>query len=136
MSSTVHSWGRLTVLEMAPERKGLGGGHHLEVAEVVDGAGALGGLKEAVEDGEVLGLDVRAPSMVPWRRCRRRWLDVGVGVAELEERAGTVLLTILIMPPPTSFLYLTRRGQLDPCVAVHHEADGAGGREDGDCELR
>jgi hypothetical protein len=37
--------------------EGLGGGHHLDVAHVGDGAGSLGGLEGAVEDGEVLGLD-------------------------------------------------------------------------------
>ena len=36
--------------------EGLGGGHHLDVAHVVDGAGSLGGLEGAIEDGEVLGL--------------------------------------------------------------------------------
>jgi len=29
-----------------------------------------------------------------------------VGVSEFEERAGDGVVTILIMPPPTSFLYL------------------------------
>ena len=48
----------------------LGGGHHLDVAHVVDGAGALGGLEGAVEDGEVLGLDARARlRWCRWRRC-------------------------------------------------------------------
>src|SRR6185437_6804924 len=37
--------------------EGLGGGHHLDVTLPGDGAGALGGLEGAVEDGEVLGLD-------------------------------------------------------------------------------
>ena len=44
------------------------------------------------------------------------------------------MLTILIMPPPTSFCILDEGevGLDAGGVAVHHEADGAGGGEDGD----
>ena len=45
-----------------------------------------------------------------------------------------MLLTIFIMPPPTSFLVFDEGevGLDAGGVAVHHEADGAGGGEDGD----
>jgi hypothetical protein len=68
--------------------EGLGGGHHLDVAHVGDGAGALGGLEGAVEDGEVLGLDAgSAFDGAGGVDVADDGVDFGVGVAELEERA-------------------------------------------------
>ena len=89
--------------------EGLHRRHHLDVAHVVDRALAVGGREGAVEDGEVLGLEVR--------RALDRLLLVDVldDVLDLSgavARAclsvpGTDWLTIFITPPPTSFLYLT-----------------------------
>ena len=88
--------------------EGLRGRHHFQMAHVMDGARALGRLEGAIEDGEVLVLDVRRAF------DGAGGVDVaddGVGllvrVAELEQRRGHGLFTILIMPPPTSFLYFT-----------------------------
>ena len=70
MSSTEQSLGRLTVFEMAPERKGWVAAIILTWPMPGDGAGSLGGLEGAVEDGEVLGLDARGRlRWCRWRRC-------------------------------------------------------------------
>ena len=61
--------GQVDGLRDGAGEEGLGGGHHLDVAHVVNGARALGGLEAAVEDGEVLGLDVR--ERLRWCRSRR-----------------------------------------------------------------
>ena len=115
--------------------EGLGGGHHLDVAQVVDGAGALGGLEGAVEDGEVLGLDGgRAFDGAGGVDVADDGLDLGVGVAELEERAGDGVVDDLDHAAADELLVLDEGevGLDAGGVAVHHEADGAGGREDGD----
>ena len=61
-------------------------------------------------------------------------LDVGVGVAELEERAGDGVVDDLDHAAADELLVLDEGevGLDAGGVAVHHEADGAGGREDGD----
>ena len=62
------------------------------------------------------------------RRCRRSARRSSRGGAA---PAGTVWLTIDIVPPPTSFLILHEAevGLDAGGVAVHHQADGAGGRQ-------
>ena len=69
--------------------EGLRGGHHLQVAHVGDGARALGGFEGAIEDGEMLVLNVRRAF------DGAGGVDVGddgvglfVRVSKLEERAG------------------------------------------------
>ena len=49
----------LTVLLIAPREERLDRGHHPDVAHVVDGALAVGRLEGAVEDRQVLWLEVR-----------------------------------------------------------------------------
>ena len=130
--------GQVDGLRDGAGEEGLGGGHHLEVAEVVDGAGALGGLEGAVEDGEVLGLDVgRAFDGAGGVDVGDDGLDVGVGVAELEERAGDGVVDDLDHAAADELLVLDEGevGLDAGGVAVHHEADGAGGREDGDLRV-
>ena len=92
-------------------------------------------LERAVEHRQVLVL--AGAARLRWsraRRCTRRSSSICVrGVAELAERHRHRLLTIFIIPPPTSFLYLTSAmSGLDAGrVAIHHEADGAGRRQHG-----
>ncbi len=115
--------------------EGLGGGHHLDVAHVVDGAGSLGGLEGAVEDGEVLGLDVgRALDGSGGVDVADDGVDLGVGVAELEERGGDGVVDDLDHAAADELLVLDEGevGLDAGGVAVHHEADGSGGSEDGD----
>ena len=115
--------------------EGLGGGHHLDVAHVVDGAGALGGLEGAVEYGEVLVLDVgRAFDGAGGVDVADDGVDLGVGVAELEERRGDGVVDDLDHAAADELLVLDEGevGLDAGGVAVHHEADGAGGSEDGD----
>ena len=115
--------------------EGLGGGHHLDVAHVVDGAGALGGLEGAVEDGEVLGEDVRgAFDGAGGVDVGDDGVDLGVGVAELEERGGDGVVDDLDHAAADELLVLDEGevGLDAGGVAVHHEADGSGGGEDGD----
>ena len=118
--------------------EGLGGGHHLDVALPGDGAGALGGLEGAVEDGEVLGLDAGgAFDGAGGVDVVDDGLDLGVLVAELEERAGDGVVDDLDHAAADELLVLDEGevGLDAGGVAVHHEADGAGGREDGDLRV-
>jgi len=96
MSSTVGGLGRLTVFEMAPLRKGLGGGHHFDVAAVVEAAEAPGGLEGAIEDEEVLWLEAAMDDVagclvgdvldgVVGIDVLDDGVDLGGGVAEVDE---------------------------------------------------
>ena len=114
--------------------EGLGGGHHFDVAEPGDGAGALGGLEAAVEDGEVFGLEAGgALNGAGGVDVADDVVDLGVGVAEFEEGAGDGVVDDLDHAAADE-LFVLDEGEvgLDAGgVAVHHEADGAGGGEDG-----
>ena len=86
----------------------LRGRHHFQMAHIMDGTRSLAGLERAVENGEMLVLHMgRAFDGAG----RVDVADDGVGllvrVGKLEQRRRDRLLTILIMPPPTSFLYFT-----------------------------
>ena len=101
----------------------------------MDGAGALGGLEGAVEYGEVLGLDGgRAFDGAGGVDVADDGVDFGVGVAELEERGGDGVVDDLDHAAADELLVLDEGevGLDAGGVAVHHEADGAGGGEDGD----
>ncbi len=90
--------------------EGLHRAHHLDVPHVVNRAGATLRLEGAIEHRQVLGAD------------KRRALDgpilidvLGYGLDLLRpgspafaSAAGTVLFTIFMTPPPTSFLNFTR----------------------------
>ena len=113
----------------------LGCGHHANVAHVVDGTGALGGLEGAIEDGEVLGLDGgRAFDGAGGVDVADDGVDLSVVVAELEERGGDGVVDDLDHAAADQLLVLDEgKVGLDAGgVAIHHEADGAGGGEDGD----
>ena len=101
----------------------------------MDGARALGGLEGAVEDGEVLGPDVRcALDGAGGVDVADDGVHLGFGVAELGERGGNGLVDDLDHAAADE-LFVLDEGEvgLDAGgVAIHHEADGAGGGEDGD----
>ncbi len=69
--------------------EGLSGGHHLDVSHVRDGAGALGGLERAIEDGEMFLFDVRrAFDGAGSVNVADDGVGLVAGVAELEECGG------------------------------------------------
>ena len=113
----------------------LRGRHHAEMPHVSDGARALRRLERAIEDGKVIVLHVRRPF------DRARSVDVaddGVGllvrVSELEERSGHGIVDDLDHAAANQLLVFHQREvRLNASsIAVHHEADGAGGSEHGD----
>ena len=116
-----------------PADEGLHGGHHLEVAAVSDGAGAAGRLERAIEDGQVLLLQVRggldgagAVNVVD------DVADLAGGVAQPLQGHGHGVVDDLDHAPAHQPLVL-HQGQvgLDAGgVAVHHEGDGARGGDD------
>ena len=118
-----------TVLEIAPRDERLHRPHHLHVAHVVDRVVA----HRAGEHRQVLGLEVRARRGSSCaRRCRRRSRRPASSCSRGWRSArGIVWLTINIVPPPTSFFtFASAEVGLDAGgVAVHHQADRAGGRE-------
>ena len=118
--------------------EGLRGGHHLQMSHVGDGARALGGLEGAIEDGEMLFLDVRrAFDGAGGVDVADDGVGLVAGVAELEERGRDRVVHDLDHAAADQLLVLDEREvRLDAgCVAVHHEADGAGGREHGDLRV-
>ena len=64
-------------------------------------------------------------------------VDLGVVVAELEERGGDGVVDDLDHAAADELLVLDEGevGLDAGGVAIHHEADGAGGREDGDLRV-
>ena len=113
-------------------------GHHLDVAHVVDRARALRRLEGAVEDGQVLGLDAgRAFDGAGGVDVADDGVHLVVVVAELEERGGHGVVDDLDHAAADQLLVLDQReiGLDAGRVAVHHEADGAGGREHGDLRV-
>ena len=116
--------------------EGLRGGHHAKVSHVGDGARALRGLEGAIEDGEMLVLDMRRAF------DGAGGVDVaddGVGllvvVAELEQGGGDGVVDDFNHAAADQLLVLDQ-GEIGldaGGVAVHHEADGSGWREH--CDL-
>ena len=116
----------------------LGSTHHLDVAHVGDAAGALGWLEGAIEDGEVLLTDAGGAF------DGSGGVDVGddgvhgvLGVAELDEGAGDSVVDDLDHAAADELLVLDE-GEIGldaGGVAIHHEADGSGGGEDGDLRV-
>ena len=95
----------------------------------------LEGLKEQSKYGEVLGLDGgRAFDGAGGVDVADDGVDLGLGVAELDERRGDGVVDDLDHAAADELLVLDEGevGLDAGGVAVHHEADGAGGGEDGD----
>ena len=101
----------------------------------MDGALARGRLQRAIEDGQVLGLQVGSSLDGPvgvneiHNLCR-----LLVGITKLEERFGNNVIDDLDEPAAHQLLVfhqsqirLNARG-----IAIHHEADGAGRSKHGD----
>jgi hypothetical protein len=119
-----------TVLLIAPL---MHRSHHLQVAVVVDGPIAVGRLEGAVEDVKVLGRQVRGTL------DRLVLVDEGDdliglvgGVAERLQRVRHRLVDDLQVAAADEALVLDERDvRLHPGrVAIHHEGDRAGGRQD------
>ena len=79
MSSTVAAFGQVDGFRNRSGDEGLGCGHHLQVAHVMNGARAFGGLEGAIEDGEMLVFDVR------------RAFDGAGGVYVADDRVGLLV---------------------------------------------
>ncbi len=116
----------------------LRGGHHAQVSHVVNGARALRGLEGAVEDGQVLVLDGgRAFDGAGGVDVADDGVGLVGGVAQLEERGRHGVVHDLDHAAADQLLVLHQRqvGLDAGGVAVHHEADGAGGRQHGDLRV-
>ena len=87
ISSTVASVRQVDGLGDRAGEERLHRRHHPDVAHVVDRAGAVQRAERAVEDGQVLGLEVRrALDRVLLVDVRDDLVDLGLGVAEALER--------------------------------------------------
>ena len=138
MSSTVHSSGMLMVFEIAPGDERLDRGHHLDVAHIVYGPRAVLRTEAAIEHRQVLRLQFGSAL------DGAGGIDVGDNllhlrgrVAQLDERGGDGIVDDLDDAAAHQFLVLDEReiGLDAGGVAIHHEADGAGGRDHGDLRV-
>src|ERR1700722_15001005 len=104
----------------------------------MDGPGSLGGFEAAIKHGEMLlpnaGRTFNGPGGVDVADNR---IDLGIGVAELEQghRYG-VVNNFYHSAADQLLVFDQRKIGLDAGgVAVHHEADGAGGSEHSDLRI-
>ena len=128
----------LTVLLIAPREERLDRAHHPDVAHVVDGPLAVGGLEGAVEDRQVLGLEAgRAFDRLALVEVGEDLVDLVRRVAELAERGRDGLVDDLEEALADELLVLDEGDvRLDAGgIAIHHEGDGAGGGEHGDLRV-
>ena len=130
--------GQVDGLRDSSGEKRLGGSHHLDMARGVDGPRPLGGLEAAIKHRQMLRLDAgRALDGAGGVDVADDRVDLGIGVAELEERRGDGVVDDLDHAAAHQLLILHQReiGLDAGGVAVHHEADGAGRREHGDLRI-
>ena len=109
--------------------------HHPDVAHVVDGPLAVDRLERAVEDRQVLGLEVRgALDRLVLVHVGDDLLHLVGAVAELAQGRRDRLVDDLEEALADQLLVLDERdvGLDAGRVAIHHERDRAGGREHGD----
>ena len=109
--------------------------HHPDVAHVVDRALAVGRLERAVEDRQVLWLEVRrALDGLVLGQVGEDLVDLFRAVAELAQGRRDGLVDDLEEALADELLVLDERDvRLDPGrIAIHHEGDRAGRGEDGD----
>ena len=128
--------GKIDGLRDGAGDEGLRGGHHAEVSHIGDGACALRGLEGAIEDGEMLVLDMRrAFNGAGGVDVADDGVGLLVGVAELEQGGGDGVVDDFNHAAADQLLVLDQ-GEIGldaGGVAVHHEADGSGWGED--CDL-
>ena len=111
----------------------LSGGHHAEMSHVGDGAGAFGRLEGAIEDGQMVVLDVRrAFDGAGGVDVADDGVGLIMGVAQLEQRRRHGVVDDLNHAAADQLLVLDQcQIRLDTSsIAVHHETDGAGGGQD------
>ena len=138
MSSTVDSSGMLMVLLMAPERNGCAAAIIFRWPRQAMERPPPAGASEQSKTGRCSGLKPGAPSMVPCaidvrndrgsllRRITQMHQRLRDGVVDdLDDAAADQLLVL-----HQRQIGLDARG-----VAIHHEADGAGGRQHGDLRI-
>ena len=116
----------------------LGRSHHLDMAGGVDGARPFAGLEAAIKHGEMLRLDAgRAFNGAGRIDVADDRIHLGIGVAELEQGDGHGVVDDFDHSPAHQLLVLDQgKIGLDAGgVAVHHEADGAGGGKHGDLRI-
>ena len=109
-------------------------GHHPDVAHVVDGALAVDRLERAVEDRQVLGLELRgALDGLALVDVGEDVLDLLRAVAELAQGGRDGLVDDLEEALADELLVLDEGdvGLDAGGIAIHHERDRAGGREHG-----
>ena len=108
--------------------------HHPDVAHVVDGPLAVGRLERAVEDRQVLWLEVRRTlDGLALVDVGEDLLDLLRAVAELAQGGRDGLVDDLDEALADELLVLDERdvGLDAGRIAIHHERDRAGGREHG-----
>ena len=104
----------------------------------MNGAGSFAGLEAAIEHGKVLGLDAGRAFNGPRRvDVADDGIDLGIGVAELEQGDGHGVVDDFDHSPANQLLVLDQRqvGFDAGGIAVHHEADGAGGGKHSDLRV-
>src|SRR5579862_9153303 len=108
MSSIVDSSGILIVFEIAPERNGCAAAIILTWPVHAIERPPPRGASEQSKTGRCSAFRYGAPSILPCLSMYETISLVCSGVYSSRINAcGTVLLTILMTPPPTNFLYLT-----------------------------
>ena len=100
------------------------------MAHVGDGPGSLGGFAGAIEDGEFV-FPVRSTfdgagrvGVAPTMASACSWV-----IAEFESAVGTVLFDLDHAAADQLLVLHQSEVRLDAGVAIHHEADGASGRD-------
>jgi len=134
MSAGVTSAGMFTVLLIAPDKNGLGGGHHAAVSPPTNGPDAVRRLEGTIEDRQVLVGEGRGPfDRVVLVDVLDNRLDLRVVVAELRQGQRHGAVDDLQTAAAGKRLVLHQGDvRLDAGrIAVHHEADGAGGGQHG-----
>ena len=134
MSSTVDSSGMLMVFEMAPEINGCTAAIMRTWPMYWMARAPLAGRRLQSKTARCSGFNPGAPSMLP---VASMWADDFLRllgrITQPDERLRHRVVDDLDVPAAHQLLVLDQRqvGLDAGGVAIHHEADGAGGRDDG-----